>query len=85
MKINRVLQIESLHRQVGLTAGFDPELSQKHSEMWHKLQKALLRIPEVRTDFIARGKQLASDPNYPSRRILRRLAQLFTRSSRRDI
>ncbi len=44
------------------------------------LQTALSNTPEVRPDVVARGKQLALDPDYPPLEIINGLARFMTQS-----
>ena len=41
------------------------------------LRAALAATPEIRPEVVARGKELASDVNYPPRAIIEDLAKLF--------
>jgi hypothetical protein len=46
----------------------------------NQLQAALARTPTVRADVVARGLQLATDPNYPSNEIIHQVASLIMKS-----
>ena len=48
-----------------------------------KLLGALANEPEVRPEEVARGKELAADPNYPSDDLLAKLADVFVQDARR--
>ena len=48
-----------------------------------KLLAALANEPEVRPEEIARGKDLAADPGYPSDDLLAKLADVFVKDARR--
>lgn len=48
-----------------------------------KLLGALANEPEVRAEEIARGQDLATDPNYPSDDLLAKLADVFVQDARR--
>ncbi|HLP24595.1 MAG TPA: hypothetical protein VK477_02875 [Acidobacteriota bacterium] len=39
------------------------------------LRAALAAQPEIRPEVVARGKELAADPNYPSNDILRKVGE----------
>ena len=49
-----------------------------------KLLAALANEPEVRTEEVARGKELAADPGYPSDDLLAKLADVFVQDARRS-
>ena len=49
-----------------------------------KLLGALANEPEVRPEEVARGKDLAADPNYPSDDLLAKLADVFLKDARRS-
>jgi len=44
------------------------------------LQAALAAQPEIRPEVVARGRQLAADPSYPSAGILHQVGQAILRS-----
>ena len=48
-----------------------------------KLLASLAKEPEVRAEEIARGQDLAADPNYPSDDLLAKLADVFVQDARR--
>lgn len=48
-----------------------------------ELLGALANEPAVRPEEIARGKDLAADPNYPSDDLLAKLADVFVKDARR--
>lgn len=48
-----------------------------------KLLAALANEPEVRPEEIARGKELAADPDWPSDDLLSKLAEVFVNDARR--
>ena len=50
-------------------------LSLDNSKM---VEQALKSTPEIRPEVVARGKQLAADPNYPSQDVINKVAQLIT-------
>ncbi|MGH7996795.1 MAG: hypothetical protein ACREFX_10625 [Opitutaceae bacterium] len=50
------------------------------TEQADKLQQALGRDPELRPDVVARGRQLASDPGYPSAAIIANVAAQIVNS-----
>lgn len=41
------------------------------------LREALAASPEIRPEVVARGQELAADPNYPSIEILRRIGAVL--------
>ncbi len=47
-------------------------------ERHQQLQEALLRTPAIRPEVVARGKELAVDPNYPPLAVIESLASLIT-------
>jgi hypothetical protein len=44
------------------------------------LRSALQAQPEIRPEVVARGKELASDPSYPSSAILRKVGEAILNS-----
>jgi hypothetical protein len=44
------------------------------------LREALAAQPEIRPEVVARGKELAADPSYPSNEILRQVGQTLLAS-----
>ena len=44
------------------------------------LRAALQAQPEIRPEVVARGKELAADPNYPSTDILRKVGEALLKS-----
>jgi hypothetical protein len=44
------------------------------------LRAALAAQPEIRPEVVARGKELAADPSYPSKEILRQVGQTLLAS-----
>ena len=61
------------------TAAETPQVARQE-----KLRAALANEPEVRPDEVARGKELAADPNYPSDDLLAKLADVFVKDARRS-
>ena len=53
------------------------QFSAQHSAA---LAAALAAQPEVRADVVARGKALATDPNYPSAEVVRNVAAQILRA-----
>lgn len=51
-----------------------PRSDQVSTERAKFLRAELERQPEVRPEVVARGRQLAADPGYPSSEIVRRVA-----------
>ena len=49
-----------------------------------KLLAALANEPAVRAEEVARGKDLAADPDYPSDDLLAKLADVFVKDARRS-
>ena len=49
-----------------------------------KLLSALANEPDVRPGEVARGRDLAADPNYPSDDLLAKLADVFVKDARRS-
>lgn len=45
-----------------------------------QLQAALGRTPEIRPEVVARGRELAADPNYPPPEVIQNLSSIITRS-----
>jgi len=44
------------------------------------LRSALTSLPEIRTDMVARGMALASDPEYPSAEVIQKVSALIVGS-----
>jgi len=44
------------------------------------LQDALTSQPAIRPEVVARGRELAADPSYPSAEILRKVSEVILRS-----
>ena len=44
------------------------------------LEAALSEQPAIRADVVARGRELAADPSYPSAEILRKVSEVILRS-----
>ncbi|HLP26769.1 MAG TPA: hypothetical protein VK477_13895 [Acidobacteriota bacterium] len=44
------------------------------------LRAALAAQPEIRPEVVARGKELAADPSYPSEAILRKVGEALLKS-----
>jgi hypothetical protein len=40
---------------------------------------AMRKVPEARASVVARGRRLLSDPGYPSREVLRRVARVLAK------
>ncbi len=49
-----------------------------------KLLAALQNEPDVRPGEVARGQELAADPNYPSDDLLAKLAEVFVKDATRS-
>lgn len=56
----------------------DQDSDSLSAETSENVRSALASLPEVRADVVARGRQLAADPNYPSQDIVNKIAQLIT-------
>ena len=48
------------------------------TETSENVRSTLASMPEVRPDVVARGRQLAADPNYPSQDVVNKIAKLIT-------
>jgi hypothetical protein len=48
------------------------------TELSSKVRASLESMPEIRPEVVERGRQLLSDPNYPSADIMRKIAGLIT-------
>ena len=44
------------------------------------LQEALTEQPAIRAEVVARGRELAADPSYPSAAILKKVSEVILRS-----
>lgn len=53
------------------------QFSAEHTAVLHA---ALAAHPEIRPEVVARGRELASDPSYPSTSILRRVGEAILNS-----
>jgi hypothetical protein len=42
------------------------------------VRDALAALPEIRSDVVAHGRELAADPSYPGQDIIRKIAELIT-------
>jgi hypothetical protein len=54
------------------------------SEMTDKVRASLAAMPEVRPEVVERGRQLASNPNWPTPEIINNIAGMITPFSAED-
>ena len=57
--------------------GETPQIAQQH-----KLLAELEKEPDVRAQEVERGRALAADPDYPSKDLLAKLAEVFVNDAR---
>ncbi len=77
---DRVLRPEApvLHAKSPVSAG--PGADRFSPEHTAALKGALAQQPAVRPEVVARGRELAADPSYPSPEILRKVGEAILRS-----
>ena len=60
------------------TPAAQDESDRLSADMTDKVRASLAAMPEIRPDVVERGRQLLSDPNYPSPDIINSIAGMIT-------
>lgn len=77
---DRVLRPEGPIHHTPAPATRGPGADSFSPENSKALQAALEKQPAIRPEVVARGRELAADPSYPSATILRKVSEVILRS-----
>jgi hypothetical protein len=77
---DRTARTEAVASSVAKTAVSRPGSDRFSAQHTATLQAALAAQPEIRLEVVARGRQLAADPSYPSAEILNKVGEAILKS-----